>query len=183
MDKAAFTELVEKIRPHLPNGTGSKSREDSIKPEIALSATLRWLAGGSYLDIVDIHGISEAAFYEVKTRTLYAIDLALADEIKLSDTEEERAQVAGEFFRNSGGVIQGCLSALDGLAVKIREPTLRDCQNPASYKNRKVFFAVLVQAMCDSKRLFTFASVEAQGSCHDSTAFNATSFARYVWTK
>eukprot|EP00960_Hanusia_phi_P035454 751719-Hanusia_phi.AAC.1 len=34
-----------------------------ISPELQLSMTLRWLAGGSYLDIHHFHGVSQAAFW------------------------------------------------------------------------------------------------------------------------
>ena len=33
------------------------------------------------------------------------------------------------------------------------------------------YFAINVQAMCDSFRRFSFVSVKAGGACHDSTAF------------
>ena len=43
-----------------------------------------------------------------------------------------------------------------------------------------IFVQVSTWVICDSKRLFTFASVECQGSCHDSTAFDSTSFSRNI---
>ena len=180
MSKPAFGDLVEKIRPYMPNGTSPKARSDSVSVEVSLSVTLRYLAGGSYLDICDIHHITEPTFFRVKSRTLVALDFALQDEIRFPSTEDERRDTASGFEVKTGGVMKGCLGALDGLAVKIKEPSLFDCPNPTSYRNRKGFFAVLVQAICDSKRLFTFASVECQGSCHDSTAFDATSFSRCI---
>ena len=60
------------------------------------------------------------------------------------------------------------------------EPSTSDCDNPSSYKNRKGFVAILVQAMCDADAMFTWAEVKFQGSCHDSTAFYSTSFFRNI---
>ena len=180
MSKQAFEDLVENIRPYMTNGTSPYARSDSVSVEVSLSVTLRYRAGGSYLDICDIHHITEPTFFRVKSRTLVALDFALKDEIRFPDTEDERQDTASGFEVKTGNVMQWCLGALDGLAVKIKDPYLFDCPNPISYRNRKGFFAVLVQAICDSKRLLTFASVECQGSCHDSTAFDSTSFSRNI---
>ena len=174
MSKAAFHELVRLCRPYLP--VRRKARADSVTPEVALSMTLRWLAGGSYLDICDVHNVRESCFFVTKSRTLEAMKKGLKAEIRFPETEEERAKVAAGFAAYSNGALRGCLSSLDGLAVQIHEPTKKDTPNPAGFKNRKGFFAILVQAMCDSDRLFTYVSVNHQGSCHDSTAFDSCPF-------
>jgi hypothetical protein len=134
------------------------------------------LLGGHYLDIVDLHGIRESTFYTVIDRTLYALEVATKCEIHFPSNEQERRVVASGFAKKTGGIMKGCLSALDSLAVKIKEPHLSECENPSAYKNRKGFFAIVVQAMCDVNILFTFVSVNSQGSCHDSTAFQTSSF-------
>ena len=61
--------------------------------------------------------------------------------------------------------------AVDGLAVRIRGPSRDECENPASYFNRKGFFSVNLQAICDRKRRFRLASIKCCGSTHDSTAW------------
>ena len=52
MNKAAFAELADKIRPFLPRK--KKTRKDAVSVEVGLSMTLRWLAGGSYVFLVSI---------------------------------------------------------------------------------------------------------------------------------
>lgn len=184
MSKKSFTELAAKIKPYYyVHAPGPNSHTRTVQLEVALSATLRWLAGGSFLDICDIHCIRESTFYAVKTRVLNALAKGIGDEIRFPMTEHERRVVSDGFAKNSNGVLAGCLSAVDGWACAIRKPTLgRDCPNPSSYKNRKGFFAILVQAMCDADRLFTFIAVDSQGSCHDSTAFCQTSFYKNINT-
>ena len=120
MSKQAFEDLVENIRPYMTNGTSPYARSDSVSVEVSLSVTLRYLAGGSYLDICDIHHITEPTFFRVKSRTLVALDFALKDEIRFPDTEEERQDTASGFEVKTGNVMQGCLGALDGLAVEIK---------------------------------------------------------------
>ena len=62
MTKRTFFQLLTMLRPSLirnklqgkhgcPNGT--------ICPELQLSMAIRWLAGGSYLDIHHFHGVSQ----------------------------------------------------------------------------------------------------------------------------
>ena len=60
----------------------------------------------------------------------------------------------GSYQRKSAnGVIGGCVGAIDGLLVKIYKPPL-PVQNPARFMSRKHFFALNVQAICDSNTKF-----------------------------
>lgn len=64
MHEKAFNDLAETLRPDL-EGDASKSAAASggagrITAEIKLSAVLRFLAGGAWQDIVDVHQIGES---------------------------------------------------------------------------------------------------------------------------
>jgi len=86
-----------------------------------------------------------------------------------------------ELFRRDGrNPFRGCVSAMDGLAVKIQRPRLSDVPNPAGYYDRKKFFAVNVQAAVGSYFMFQFCSVATAGSCHDSTAFAASGLEEHL---
>lgn len=65
----------------------------------------------------------------------------------------------------------GCVGALDGIALRIHRPRPADAGDPNEYFNRKGFYALVIQAMCDHKRRFMFASCTSPGSTHDSRAF------------
>ena len=67
------------------------------------------------------------------------------------------------------GVVKGCIGSLDGISIKTYKPNRK--YGPKGYYCRKKFYSINVQAMCDSKRRFTFVSVKAVDSIHDSTAF------------
>jgi hypothetical protein len=57
------------------------------------------------------------------------------------------------FAAASGGVFRGCIGALDGVAIKIRCPTVSDIiSDPGNYYCRKGFYALNVQAICDKLR-------------------------------
>jgi hypothetical protein len=81
--------------------------------------------------------------------------------------------------RNSG-YFRHCVGAIDGLAVKIAKPRLKDVPNPMQYYNRKQFFAVVLQAVCDGNRKFTWASLLGAGSTHDSTCWGLSNLFKSV---
>ena len=66
------------------------------------------------------------------------------------------------------------IGAVDGMAVRIKGPAGTECSNPRTYYNRKGFFSVNLQAMCDVRRRFRWASVMCAGSAHDATAWGAS---------
>jgi hypothetical protein len=139
--------------------------------------TLRFLAGGNYLDIMDLHGVGESTFYRCLHRSLKALDQVLRLSYDVSNTSEMESIEKG-FATLTDGVLRGTVGALDGLAVKIRKPARNEVPDPMSYWNRKVFFAINVQAIVDSDRIFRWYSAATTGSTHDATAFNATFLSR-----
>jgi len=60
--------------------------------------------------------------------------------IDFVNVEERLEKVALQFARHSGGLLTGCIGAIDGWIVKIRKPSLRDgVANPGSFFSRKFF--------------------------------------------
>ena len=84
-------------------------------------------------------------------------------------------QSSQNFSRNGRSPISGCCAALDGIAIRISEPSKNDVPNPSAYFNRKGFFAINLQALCDASYRFLFISALTPVSTHDSTAFVMTS--------
>ena len=63
MTPASFDKLLLMLREELEvNEKMADKRGGPIIPELCLYCAIRWLAGGSYLDICDITGISSASF-------------------------------------------------------------------------------------------------------------------------
>jgi len=93
---------------------------DPITVEIMLNCLLKWLGGGSYLDIRLTAGISPVAIYSCIYKYIDAIldseDLAY----KFPDTTEELEEAAQGFASlRSQGAIKGCVACLDGLLLQI----------------------------------------------------------------
>lgn len=92
------------------------------------------------------------------------------------EDEEKLSDLATGFDAFTEDAVVGCVGAIDGLAIRIEGPSEKDCSNPRTYFNRKHFFSVNLQAMCDSKRRFRWMSFMCPGSTHDATAFACSGF-------
>ena len=180
LGKKAFSTLVDKIRPKLalPRRRGPRP----MSAELLLSMALRWLAGGNYLDIADMHGVHRATFYGALWRTLQAINEVETLNFPSRDNAR-RVEISNGFLRNNHDSLAGCVGAIDGIAVRIRKPALIDDACPMTFYNRKGFFAVNVQAICDADCKFTWASCVSRGSTHDSTAWAFSSLYKQLLAK
>jgi len=94
--------------------------------------------------------------------------------------DQELTRISEGFSRGGRSPLNGCCGALDGLAIKIRKPAVGEVGNSLAFYNRKGFFALNCQAVCDSSYRFTFVSCVAAGSTHVSTAFELSSLSRFL---
>ena len=105
----------------------------------------------------------------------YPLEFNLADPAMLQEMEQSFADRS-----KSKGVMRGCVGALDGIAIRINCPSRRDDIKAASYFNRKGFYSVNCQAICDGNLIFRWMSIATAGATHDSTAFGVTRLARLI---
>lgn len=83
MNRETFGKLVEIVRPHLQvdEAQARRSSGSPISVTTKVACALRWLAGGSYLDISHLFGVSSENFFSkrgVLWQTLEAIDKGLS---------------------------------------------------------------------------------------------------------
>ena len=84
---------------------------------------------------------SHLIFHDVIENWILDDRLVKINGIDFVNDEERLEKVALQFARNSGGLLTGCIGAIDGWIVKIRKPSLRDgVSNPGSFFSRKVFW-------------------------------------------
>ena len=174
--------VLNRQRRAAQNAAGRRAINDPDGPRggfveypLRVAMTLRYLAGGSYLDLCYIFGVRKSTFYSLVWQTLELLDKcpALPDMTLEQDVHNQqrcRALAAGFNRRTGGGHVNGCIGALDGMALKIEAPNTSD--NFHKYFCRKLFHAVSVQAVCDADRRFTYLDMSQSGSTHDSTAWN-----------
>jgi hypothetical protein len=179
MPLTEFEDLVRGIDARAAEATTERKykggRKRLVSTSLALAMTLRYLAGGSYLDIMLWARIlSHATFYRHVRATLGALDDILPApslEADLEDPARLSALAAG-FERRSYGKIRGCIGAVDGLLLPIAKPANEVGDGAAKYMTRKGYFAWNVQAVCDADARFTHVSMLCVGSTHDSFAWS-----------
>lgn len=152
--------------------------------EIRLAVMLRVLGGGSYMDMALLFDTSFQHVYKIVREIIgnwLLHDLFCPiNGVEYCSNDDRMNEVAMQFSESSGGVINGCIGALDGWVVKIQNPMKSDgVNNPQSFYSHKGYYAVNVQAIADKKKRILFCSILSHGAEHDSTAFKNSSL--YKW--
>lgn len=91
--------------------------------------------------------MSKSSLYTCFQRVVRALNSISHEIIKWPNTDE-REKIQQQFY--SCGQIPGCVGAIDGTYIPIKAPA----KNPEVYVNRKCFYAVTLQAICDQNRKF-----------------------------
>ena len=130
--------LAEEISP-------STRRSHSLSASEQVLITLRFLASGSFLEVVGDTFLSynKSTVSRVIRRVTQCLAAKVNDFVKFPSTTNERDEVKRGFFRIGGfPCVIGCV---DGTHVKITAPSL----NEPDYINRKGFHSINVQAICN----------------------------------
>jgi hypothetical protein len=146
------------------------------------------LAGASYLDLMLSFNISHLMLYDIFHETISWINKSFEFELPRMIKEENTEalqQISLSFSDRSDGIINGCIGAIDGVAIRIRSPSILqdDVPDPGNYYCRKGFFALNVQAICDSQKRIIWLSSGHKGSTHDSFAFAETKMKKLLQQK
>jgi hypothetical protein len=121
VDRSTFDELLDLITPHLiqcsevtKNSSGS-----FICTKTRLAVTLRWLAGGSHLDLCFAWGVAHSTFFSergVLWPVIEALDDAFALGFPVNDLNR-LAELSKGFYEHSGGFSDDCVLAFDSFGV------------------------------------------------------------------
>jgi hypothetical protein len=186
MPYASFVKLCGLVEPFVSIDpkmsrvrTGGKS---PITVEIILHCLLRWLGGGSYLDIRISAGISISSFYRCIHTSMTAILLSEALSIHFPTTDEELQNAANDFKSlSTNGVIDGCVACVDGILLRIQTPPSSATGNvKAFFSGHYQAYGINVQAACDSRCRFVSVCAVAPGGSNDIAAFRKTPLAASV---
>jgi hypothetical protein len=177
LSRTVFNEVHDRIAHRLRcNETLRKNASGGtvVDTRIKLMIALRWLGGGSYLDL--------RLLYMVPTPSLYRIVHNVVDAVNDEYFNEDLvfpignlaklAQIQEGFDAMTGGTMEGCVGAIDGIVIRIHGPSFAESNgNPRQYYNRKGFFGLVCLAVCDSRKKFTSMSMKCPGSTNDSIAW------------
>ena len=175
VDRETFNYILDKIDVHFTSNeekaTNSSGQPVVLKTRLAIS--LRWLAGGSYLDLCFAWGVAVSTFYAengVLWPTLAALDAVFPIGFPVND-DAKLEELARGFYNHSGGILDGCVMAIDGFGVSTRCPFKTEVVRPKDYRFRKGGFAIIVLAGCDVNAKFVCASCTHSGSTNDIIAW------------
>jgi hypothetical protein len=179
MSKSSFDKLLGCVRDELVvNEVQVKPTGGAIIPELCLYCTIRWLAGGSYLDICDISGISKSSFYRVVWKTIRVIvGCQGLDNIQWPVTQEAiQEAIEGFATISTQGVISNCAGVVDGYLLRIKVPGKKEVGNVRLYfSGHYQCYDVNVQACCDHLSHFTYIAMTAPGVTGDHIAIHECS--------
>lgn len=131
-----------------------------VAVKVMLCVTMRILAGVCYLALTWPYGIGVPTVYTVFDEVL----VALGERLKfiVFPTTEKQCRDASKIFTEKQQLpISGIIAALDGWAVTIEKPKIKDTKIPRKYRNRKGFFAIVVHVavVADYKFVFVAATL------------------------
>jgi len=167
MPEHSFLGLVDALRPRLPSR--------GLSGEVRTAIALRYLGGGSYLDICAAFGVSPSTMYNCLWEVIDAVNASPTLNLcfDLGDPAWRRRTAQG-FQSSRKTPFDNVLGAIDGIAVQQEQPLATDVPCVADYYSRKGFYAFNTQAICNANYEFTWMSCKSPGSCHDSAAFTTT---------
>jgi hypothetical protein len=182
MKYESFNKLLIIIKPYLKTDSKMsmiRTGKTPITPEIYLHCLIRWLSGGSYLDIRLTGGISVPSFYRIIHNCMDAI-MKVPELAYHFPTDYQEA--ANNFQSiSSHEAIAGCVACVDGYFLKIQTPDASETANvKAYYSGHYQAYGINIQAACDYRCRFVSVCVAAPGSTNDIVAFRKTSLNRLV---
>jgi len=129
---------------------------------------LRFYATGAFQLVVgDTFGVHKSTVCRVLHRVTAAVCKLRAKYVKFPGTSQERRDVMSIFYAASG--MPGVIGAVDGTHIPVQSPGGNDAE---IYRNRKGYFSLNVQLICDQSGYLMDVVARWPGSVHDSTIFD-----------
>jgi hypothetical protein len=138
MQKLVFFQLSDRCAPHIKRSTPNSIRMarlssgSDVSSMILLAATIRWLAGGSLLDIAFMFKMSRKTLHSYKYKVIYAINRTLRGNILFPRTDAGLDTLAKGFSQIGSGMgqaIPGVVAAVDSVCVQMKAPCARKSTN------------------------------------------------------
>ena len=128
LPKNVFYQLASSVKDYLKIKTCSYR---GVGENIQLAVCLRYLAGGSYLDICFGYDVPEGSFYDIIHNVIVAI-LNILPDINFSFDENDLRQNENGFNKLSNGLFPGTVAAGDGVVFSINRPTIEAVEGDVS---------------------------------------------------
>ena len=139
-------------------------RNAAVPPLLQLLVALRFYATGCFQMVDgDLFGVHKSTVCRIVKRVTKAI-ASLRDQFIHF---EQRREITAGFYRRAG--FPGVIGAIDCTHILISNP---GGENGELFRNRKGFFSINVQVVCDDQAQITSIVARWPGSTHDSRIFD-----------
>ncbi|XP_063222478.1 putative nuclease HARBI1 [Bacillus rossius redtenbacheri] len=168
LSKETVVRVLAQIEDNL---TFNSNRNRPVSPMNQLLLSLRFYATGAFMVVCgDLVGIHKSTVSRIIKRVTYNLAMLGRNVIKMPSNDIERRSVMRSFHSIAG--YPGVIGCIDCTHIPIQSP---GGNNAELYRNRKQYFSINVQAVCDSNLLLTNVVARWPGFTHDSTIFNQSS--------
>ena len=162
------------------NGLDFYMRNRQITTEIHLACALRYFTGGSYLDIMLLHGIRKTDLYCSIWAVVHATNACTMLQFSFPTTSAECESIANEFSHRSKAGLCNCIGCIDGMLVWTEKTSKKQCMEVGVddgkfYCGRKGKFSLNLQAVCDARCWFTYILLQHPASASNYLAFVTSS--------
>ncbi|XP_063913017.1 putative nuclease HARBI1 [Zophobas morio] len=141
---------------------------NAVSPMNQILTCLRVFSTGGHLqNIADFMGMHLSTVSRIVKRVSEAIARLYRQHIKFPSTNDEMSENQRNFFSISG--FPKVVGAIDCTHVKIQSPGGVDGE---IYRNRKQYFSINTQVICDANLKIMNVVARWPGSAHDSNIFN-----------
>jgi hypothetical protein len=170
---AILAELEEYFQANALHVGSKNGGKKPIPIKYLLRGVLRWLAGGSYHDIMYLCGSRKTSFITLRWKIIDAlIEIYWDKVVKLPQTEEEFLELSSSFEKKTG--LNDFFGAVDGLLAHITLPI--GTKNARPYYCYKKFYALNVQAVAGPDGEFLYANIGHAGATCDGFALRDSLF-------
>ncbi|XP_067647458.1 putative nuclease HARBI1 [Eurosta solidaginis] len=166
LKKCTCMDILSRIESAI---TPSTNRRTNVTPKTKLLLTLRFYATGSFLiTVADFCGVSVPTACRVAREVSNAIASLSKDWVKFPDPAGMQ-QTVFDFYKIAK--FPRVIGAIDCTHVRVQSP---GGENAEMFRNRKGYFSLNIQAVCDANLRFQNLVARWPGSAHDSHIFNCS---------
>lgn len=174
--------LVEVLGPHLVSG----ERSNALSVELKIFSALAFFASGCYQKSIAQHfnlAVEQSRLSRIIAEvTDSMVTNLLGHYIKFPESPAELQAVKAGFYEKYN--FPGVIGAIDCSHVAIIAPKTNDPHRPGiAYYNRKGFYSLNVQVICDAHMKILNCNARFPGSTHDSAIWGLSVVKRHLEEK
>ena len=175
LSRGAFNKLCDRLDPLV--GKQEAFARNTVSTPRRVAITLHYLGqGANYRVVANQFGVAVSTVCVIVKETTAAIVQSMTPEmIHFPDTNKELLAAMLTFDDK----FPNCVGAIDGSHIQIQRPK----EHGTDYYNRKGYYSILLQAVCDGSAKFWSVSCGHPGSIHDARMLKRSALYRNVQSK